>query len=126
MPWFKIDDTLHNHPKARKAGLAAVGLFTVGGSFCMAYKTDGFVPKWYVLSWPQGLKLANYLVTAGVPAGFWEPVIKNGEEGWLVHDWEDYQPSADEIESDRKNARERQRKRRAKLRAARNGTSDET
>ena len=121
IPWFKIDDTLHSHPKARKAGLAAVGLFTAAGSFCMAYKTDGFVPRWYVLGWPQGLKLADQLVSAG----FWEPAVKNGEEGWLVHDWEDYQPSSEEIEADREHARERQRKRRAKLRAARNGHHDE-
>lgn len=26
MPWFKVDDKIHSHPKARRAGLAAMGL----------------------------------------------------------------------------------------------------
>jgi hypothetical protein len=112
MPWFKVDDQLQNHPKTRKAGLAAIGLWTVSGSFSMCYKTDGFVPDWYVAGWPQGRKLADQLVKVGK----WEIGEKDGDPGWYFHDWLDYQPSADEIEQDRENARERQRKRRAKIR----------
>lgn len=121
MPWFKVDDTLHGHPKARKAGLEAVGLWAVAGAYCSAYKTDGFVPEWYVSSWRNGRKLASRLVNAKVvtPTGFWEPATKNGEPGWQFHDWDHFQPSAEEIEEDRENARERQRKRRKRLREAR-------
>lgn len=115
MPWFKVDDTLHGHPKARRAGLEAMGLWSVSGSYCMSYKTDGFVPEWYVQSWPHGLKLAARLVSAGK----WETYEKDGERGWVFHDWADYQPSSDEIESERENARERQKKRRQRLREAR-------
>mgnify|MGYP003619309605 CR=1 FL=1 len=46
--WFKVDDTLHSHPKARRAGLTAVGLWAMSGSYCMSYKTDGFIPEWFV------------------------------------------------------------------------------
>ena len=47
MPWFKVDDTWHSHPKARRASLGAVGLWSMCGSYSMAYKTDGWVPEWF-------------------------------------------------------------------------------
>jgi len=115
MPWFKVDDTLHSHPKPRKAGLEATGMWALAGSYCMAYKTDGFVPTWYVGAWRNGIKLADRLVKSGQ----WEIGEKDGEAGWFFHDWHDYQPSSDEIEKDREYARDRQRKRREKLRAGR-------
>lgn len=118
MPWFRVDDTLHGHPKARRAGLAAMGLWNLAGSHSMAYKTEGFVPEWFVLSWPQGKRLAAQLVKQGL----WLADAERDEEaGWQFHDWEDYQASADEVEEDREKARDRQRKRRARLRAIRNG-----
>ncbi len=120
MPWFKVDDTLHGHPKARRAGLEAMGLWSVSGSYSMSYKTDGFVPAWFVQSWPHGLKLAEKLVLAGK----WEPARKADETGWVFHDWSDYQPTSDEIESEREHARTRQKERRQRLRSARNGEGD--
>ena len=120
MPWFKVDDTLHSHPKPRKAGLPAMGLWALSGSYSMAYKTDGFVPDWFVCSWQHGRKLADALVKAGQ----WEIGEKDGEAGWYFHDWLHYQPSSTEIEADRENARERQRKRRENLRNARTGEGD--
>lgn len=35
-----------------------MGLWTVCGSYCMAYKTNGFVPEWFVASFQSGRKLA--------------------------------------------------------------------
>lgn len=92
-----------------------MGLWAVAGSFSMSYKTDGFVPEWYVLSWPAGRRHANQLVKAGK----WYAAEKDGEQGWQFHDWLDYQPSAAEIEADREHSRDRQRKRRQKLRESR-------
>lgn len=122
MPWFKVDDTLHSHPKPRRAGLPAMGLWTVAGSFSMSYKQDGFVPDWYVVSWPSGRRHAAKLVAAGK----WYPAEKDGEKGWRFHDWLDYQPSAAEIEADREHSRDRQRKRRQRLRETRPKEGDET
>ena len=120
MPWFKVDDTLHSHPKTRKSGLEAIGLWSVAGSYCMAYKTDGFVPSWFVTSWPRGQRLADSLVKSGQ----WEIGEKDGEPGWYFHDFHDYQPTSDEIEAGREYARERQRKRRARLRETRQESGD--
>jgi hypothetical protein len=113
MPWFKVDDALHAHPKARAAGLPAMGLWAMAGSYCMSYKTDGAVPAWFVAGWPQGKALAAKLVAARL----WE----TAEDGYLFHDWADFQPTAEEIEAEREKSRERQRARRQRIRAGRSG-----
>ena len=115
MPWFKVDDTLHSHPKARRAGLDAMGLWALCGAHSMQYKLDGFTPEWFVSSWRSGVRLAARLVDAGL----WRPAERDGEKGWEFHDWADYQPTSDEIERDREMARERQRRRRERRAEAR-------
>lgn len=83
MPHFRVDDALHSHPKARQAGLEAMGLWNLCGSYCMGYLTDGFVPEWYVKTWPKGMALAKRLVTARM----WYPAEKDGETGWQFHEF---------------------------------------
>lgn len=112
MPWFKVDDTLHSHPKVRRASLSALGLWTIGGSYAMAYKTNGFVPEWFAHGFPRGRTAAAELVRIGL----WDNATCDGESGYQFHDWLDYQQSAEEIERDRERSRERQRKFRRKLR----------
>ncbi len=112
MPYFRTDDQMHGHPKARRAGLAALGLWDMAGSHSMAYKLDGFVPEWFVQSWRGGKGAAETLVAVGL----WEVSKRDGEPGYCFHDWLDYQPSSDEIERDRERARERQRESRRRLR----------
>lgn len=119
MAWFNVDDHFHSHPKARRAGLEAIGLWTIAGSHCRAHKSNGFVPEWLVLSWPRGRATARRLVSAGL----WHADEEKGEPGWRFHDWLDIHNDADELEKQREAARERQRKRRAKLEELRNGTS---
>lgn len=113
MPFFNVDDHAHSHPKFRRAGLPAVGLWTMAGSWARAHKQDGFVPDWYVALWPGGRKLAAKLVEAEL----WLPGKQDGEEGWNYHDWLDIHDGSDEVEQQRAKARDRQRKRRAALRA---------
>lgn len=117
MPWFRMDDGFHSHPKAKRAGLAAVGLWSLAGTYSAAYKLGGFVPEWFVDGWPQGRKHARSLVEARL----WSVSAKDSEPGWQFHDWDDFQPTVEEIERDREHARERQRRRRENLRKARMG-----
>lgn len=112
MAFFLVDDQFHGHPKARKSALEAVGLWTVAGSHCRAYKSDGFVPEWFVLGWPKGKQLASRLVSAGL----WKTAEQDGETGWMFHDWHHIHDPADEIERQREMGRARQRKRRAAAR----------
>ena len=115
IPWFKVDDTLHGHPKPRTAGLAAMGLWSLAGSYSCQYVTEGFVPDWFVTGWPSGKKHAAALVAADM----WDVGEKDGQPGWWFHDWEHYQMTRDEIERDRALNRERQKKFREKRREAR-------
>lgn len=117
MAWYKVDDQLHSHPKARRAGLEAMGLWTLAGSHCMSYLTDGFVEEWFVDSWPHGRDLAARLVTVGL----WLVV----EGGWQFHDWEKYQPTRASVRADRDAAAERMRSVRAnrKQRSAEHGAN---
>lgn len=121
MPFFKVDDMLHSHPKPRRAGLPAMGLWAMAGSYCMCYKLDGFVPGWWVATFPKGATLAAELVSAGL----WSAAVRGEEAGWEFHDWSDVQLTAAEIEADREHARQRQRRYRAALRNRRD-TGDDT
>jgi len=113
MPYFYVDDHAHSHPKFRRAGLEAVGLWTMAGSWARAHKQDGFVPEWFVATWPKGMRLAAALVVSEL----WSPATQGGEDGWTYHDWLDIHDGSDQVEQQRVKNRERQRKRRAALRA---------
>lgn len=122
MVWFKVDDTLHSHPKARRAGMAAIGMWSLAGSYAGQYVTEGFVPEWFVSSWPNGRKLAAALVAAGM----WSPGVRDGEAGWYFHDWSHYQPSKEEVDRERAHNRERQKRFREKrAEARRNGVTND-
>lgn len=105
MSWFPVDDGAHSHPKMRRAGLEAVGLWTVSGSFCMAYLTDGFVPEWFVKEKPRGAALAKRLVEAGL----WTAGTNGEEKGWWFHDWKPECTKA-RIQEARESARIRKQK----------------
>ena len=122
MSWFKVDDALHSHPKARRAGAAALGIWTAAGSYAMAYKTGGFVPAYFLNSWG---KTGSTAAVRLVEAGLWEVAEREGEPGYVFHDWDDYQPTPDEIEKGREDARERQRRRRQRLKSGGRDDSDE-
>lgn len=102
MTWFRVDDTLAAHPKARDAGLAAMGLWAVSGAYASQYLTEGFVPAWYVESWPSGKRHATALVRAGL----WT----TADGGWRFHQWDERQPTKEQVEADRQKTRERQRR----------------
>jgi hypothetical protein len=111
VPHFRIDDALHSHPKAQRAGDEALGMWTRAGSFCMAYLTDGFVPEWWVKQQPKGLAKARKLVTAGL----WiDGIERDGETGFQFHEFTgpERQDSRTQIEAER----EKWRKKKARQR----------
>jgi hypothetical protein len=114
MPWFKVDDTLHSHPKTRRAGLAAMGLWVIAGSYSCQYVTEGFIPDWFVSGQKSGHKHAALIVAAGL----WFRAERDGEPGYQFHDWDHFQMSKDEVEAQKAHNRERQRKFREKRREA--------
>lgn len=115
MTWFKVDDSLSSHPKARAAGLPAMGLWVVAGSWASQHLTDGFVPEWFVKSWRTGPVLAGKLVDSGL----WN--VTSG--GWVFHQWQERQPSKVKVESERESARKRKQSSRESQRDNQEDTS---
>lgn len=112
MPHFRVDDALHSHPKAQRAGDDAMGMWARAGSFCMAYLTDGFVPDWWVKQQPKGTAKAKKLVAAGL----WiDGAEREGETGYQFHEFvgPGRQDSRAQIEAER----EKWRKKKAGQRA---------
>lgn len=105
MPDFRIDDTASEHPKMRAAGLAAAGLWSMAGSWCMnpAHLTDGWVPVHYVHGWEFGKKSAKKLVEVGL----WHDETRDGIPGYRYHDWADFQRTRKAIEDEKRKAKDR-------------------
>lgn len=103
MPDFRVADSAPEHPKLRAAGLAAVGLWTTSGAYAMRELTDGFVPQYWVKTWPSGLRNAARLVDVGL----WRKATRAGVDGYTFHDWTDYQRPAERFAEERERARER-------------------
>lgn len=110
MAWFKVDDKVHSHKKAARAGVAAMGLWTVAGSWCADHLTDGFVPDYIAERLAPGQ--ADDLAVLLVHAGLWESDVHDGDDGWRFRDWCDYQPTRDDVEQKRERERDKKRQQR--------------
>lgn len=109
MAWFKVDDKLHSHKKAARAGVPAMGLWALAGSWCADQLTNGFIPDYIAARLDPDLdKNAERLVKAEL----WHPGEHDGDQGWFFHDWDDYQPTREAVEARRESDRERKRKQR--------------
>jgi len=97
--WFKVDDKLSGHPKARAAGNRAMGLWVMAGSWSAAYLTDGFVPYAFVYDHRNGRTDAERLVEVGL----WHQV----DGGWQFHDWNESNPTRQQVETRREIDRKR-------------------
>lgn len=89
MPWFKIDDKAHSHPKFMRAGNAALGLWLRCGSYSAQHLTEGIVPGAIAQMYgtaPQAAKL--------VKTGLWhqhghgcERCPQPGPGDYAIHDF---------------------------------------
>lgn len=120
MTWFKVDDKLPGSrkllkiPRARRT--AAVGLWTLAGAWCARELTDGHIPSELI----DEIGGAKQEITDLTEAGLWDPV----HDGWVFHDWSDYQPSREEVLGDRQRNADRQQAFRDRRREARNASLD--
>jgi hypothetical protein len=115
MPWFKVDDGFHGHPKVVELSVAAIGVWTVSGSWCAQYLTDGEITMKTVRRLGGEPELVEELVAAGL----WEETVT----GYRFHDWLVYQPAKVSVEGERTAARDRMRDLRAAKKGVRPNTS---
>jgi hypothetical protein len=110
MPWFKVDDSAYDHPKLFDAPDAAVALWLRAGCWAARNLTDGHIPA----RLPSRLCDDPETAVAELLArGLWEPVA----DGYVYHDWLEYQPSRDEVKAGREAAKERMRRIRSQRRS---------
>jgi len=107
MPWFRLEDSFHSHPKVIKAGNEAIGLYVRCGTYAAQHLTDGFIPEHVVLLYGSRA-LADVLVRAGL----W----RRTRGGWRMPDYLDYNPSREAVEKERRARAERQARWREKRR----------
>lgn len=117
MVWFKVDDTFHSSRKVkaipRAQRLAAIGLWTLAGTWSAQEETDGSIPA-YIVEDLGGEKSAEWLVKVGL----WD----EADDGYLFHDWTDYQPTRAQLDE----RREKERQRIANKRATRKVVASNT
>lgn len=119
MSWFKVDDRLCFHPKVLAAGNAAMGLWVRAGSWCAGFpERNGKVSAEILKSLGASLRDANRLVEVGL----WS---KDGDD-FQFHDWEEFQPSKQQVDARKEATRKRVAKHRnAKRNAASNAVNSE-
>ncbi len=103
MSWVKLDDDFFENPKTGPLSNGAKLLYLAGLTYCAKRLTDGQID-------PRGVKAVRAKTGAGMKvvaeletAGRWE---KNGN-GYIVHDYLDYNPPAAKVLAQRKAAKER-------------------
>jgi hypothetical protein len=92
--WVKLDDRFPTHPKMMGLTDRAFRAHVIGICYAAAHLTDGMVPPGIV---PP--RSSRELVAAGV----WLVC----PEGFLIHDYLDYNPSREQVREERRRAAER-------------------
>ena len=89
MPWFKIDDSAHSHPKFLRAGNAALGLWLRCGSYSAQHLLEGFVPKNVVKPFGGTPAQVRKLIEAGLwhEAGHDCKRCSQPVDGYMIHDF---------------------------------------
>jgi hypothetical protein len=116
MPWFRLDDSFDTHPKVIAAGNEATGLFVRCGTYCARHLTDGFIPEHVALLYGSP-ELAESLVRAKL----WRRV----RGGWRMPDYLEYNPSHQQVDTERAAKTERQRRWRQNNSGRKSGNIDQ-
>ncbi|MGW3492012.1 hypothetical protein [Streptomyces sp. NPDC001054] len=112
MAWFALDDGFDTHPKVRKAGNAAVGLFVRLGVHATKHLTEGHLDGDIVRAYGTAPTIRK-LIAVGMlhEPGHGCPRCPQPADGdYLIHDYLDYNKSRAQIESAREAARKRQQR----------------
>lgn len=115
MTWLKKDDDYPNHRKVRRLSDSAYRLHDTAMHYVAHDETDGLIHPEDLDDMQHGKRLRRFIPEL-VDARLWDVV----PDGWLIHDYLDYNPSHEQLEAERAANRERQ----ARARARRRGTAD--
>jgi hypothetical protein len=135
MPWVRFDDQFPIHRKTAGLSDAAFRLHVAAIFWCARNLTDGFVPREDLDDVCARVRTPTRFAGELVVRGLWhlrDEDCPSGKciapatgDGWVVHDYLEYQPSADRVREDRADgARRQQEWRDRKRNAVSNGVSN--
>jgi hypothetical protein len=122
MPWFMVDDGFHGHPKVVELELAAVGLWTLAGSWCSQFLTDGRVSTKTLTRFGGTPEMIQSLIDAEL----WFAIPDDPKFDFEFKDWKDYQRLREVVLAEREAARVRVAAARAAKKGVRPNTSRTT
>lgn len=102
--WFKVDDSFFMNPKTAMLSDSATALWLRAGSWSAQQLTGGFIPAHMLPLFRGSEESADELCDAGL----WERDLDR--HGYVFHDWADYQPNAEQVETLREKRAEAGRK----------------
>lgn len=103
MTWVKLDDGFYRNRKARLAGKDGRALFLAGLCHCSSALTDGHVGTYDLPVIAAEAEVKPAVARRLVDVGLWMEV----DDGWLVHDYQQYNRSAADVRSEREEGRKR-------------------
>lgn len=114
MPWFNVDDGFANSKPVlripRRYRCAAIGLWTLAGSWSAKELTDGFIPDEALEEFAGTPAIAAMLVKAGL----WRKV----EGGWQFEGWSKWQKTKERVLAYREREAEKKRGQRSNPKGA--------
>lgn len=105
MPWVKFDDRFPWHRKIRRLSDAAFRLHVSAIHWCSEHLTDGRIQA-DDLPFVSDTKRPQVAVKELEKAGLWDVA----DDGWTIHDYLEYQPSAEKVLEERAKKTARQQR----------------
>jgi len=103
MPWVKLDDRFPSHRKVALLSDRAFRLHVSAICWCAENLTDGHISD-RELTLVANIRAIKATAKQLEEAGVWDRT----DEGWLIHDYLDYNPSREQVLLERKRNAERQ------------------
>jgi hypothetical protein len=96
--WLKLDDKFGDHPKVIGLTDRQFRVHMLALLYCARHETDGALPAEWVRA-----RCVKADREALITAGLWEPK----QNGWRLHDWLDWNRSAEQAKLEREQTRQR-------------------
>lgn len=105
MAWSRFEPGFSRHPKRLKSGPAASWLWACSVDHCTEFRTDGFIDEAAVAALCPAMKPAER--TRAIQALLGVQSWTQAKGGYHVHGYLEHNPSAEEVEADRRAGRRR-------------------
>jgi hypothetical protein len=112
MPWVKVDDGFHDHPKVKAIGLDGAGLLISLTTWSSRHLTDGVVPEQVIREMCGHPKRFQTLLQTLLKNKCLRRCPGGTTKRYAIHDYLDYQDPAEVIKARRAAEREKKRKQR--------------